>query len=194
MNHKLVSVNKKDPQLLRELGSQVAEIAAMPVQQETIAAWKALNRLKPVRPMFMIDQMPWHEVDVNGELELQTEDPFCREIETKLRQTLYRWRHLRTDMVVPPVIEDRAASDPASNVVGHYYIDQLKTEDDLEKIRFPEVELDEPATARAEGRAHEILDGVLEVKMQGALPVFPAWDWIVTWHGVEASLMDLSAR
>ena len=100
-----MSVNKRDRQILRELGSQVAEIAAMPAQQETIAAWKALNGLKPVRPMFMIDQMPWHEMDVNGELERQTQDPFRRAIETELRQTLYRWRHLRTDMVVPSVVE-----------------------------------------------------------------------------------------
>ena len=57
---------QKDQDILRELAKQVAEIAALPVQQETIAAWKVLNSLNPVRPMFMIDQIPWHEMDVDG--------------------------------------------------------------------------------------------------------------------------------
>jgi hypothetical protein len=46
---------KKDWQILRELGKKVAEIAALPVQQETIALWKGLNDLKPVRPIVAID-------------------------------------------------------------------------------------------------------------------------------------------
>ena len=62
---------KGDATVLRELGKQVAEIAALPVQQETIGLWKALNGLKPARPMVAIDQIPWHEMDVDGELTLQ---------------------------------------------------------------------------------------------------------------------------
>ena len=52
-------VSNKDRNILRELASQVAEIAALPVQQKTISLWKALNGLKPVRAMVMIDQIPW---------------------------------------------------------------------------------------------------------------------------------------
>ncbi|MFC1718297.1 hypothetical protein ACFL6S_31870 [Candidatus Poribacteria bacterium] len=58
----------------------MAEIAALPVQQETIALWKVLNGLKPVRGMVVIDQIAWHEMDVDEELTLQTEDGFCRGI------------------------------------------------------------------------------------------------------------------
>ncbi len=96
--------SNKDRNILRELGSQVAEIAALPVQQKTISLWKALNELKPGRAMVMIDQIPWHEMDVNGELTLQSEDGFCRSIENQLRQTLYRWKHMRADMVVEPFV------------------------------------------------------------------------------------------
>ncbi|MHB1319763.1 MAG: hypothetical protein ACYCYF_14210, partial [Anaerolineae bacterium] len=123
---------------------------------------------------------------------------------------LYAWDHMRVDMVVDPwieipktingahlgmrAIEDRAILDPANDVVGHYYIDQLQTEEDLEKIRTPEIHLDVEATARAEARAHEIFDGILDVRMQGAHPGFAPWDRIVEWHGVEASLVDLVDR
>ena len=170
-----MAVRQKDRAILKELAGQVAEIAALPVQQETISLWKALNGLRPVRAMVMIDQISWHEMDVDAELALQTEDPFCQGIETQLRRTLYRWKHMRADMVVEPVVEvakvirgdgfgievvERAAIlDPKNDVYGHAYIDQLQTEDDLKKIRQPEVRLDEEATAEAEEKARDIFDG-----------------------------------
>ena len=97
--------SKQDIAIIRELATSVAEIAALPVQGETIGLWKALNGLKPVRPMVMIDQVPWHEMDVEGELALQCEDEFCRAVEMQLRRTLYAWKHMRGDMVVEPVVE-----------------------------------------------------------------------------------------
>ena len=203
-------VTGKERDVLKDLGKQVAEIAALPVQQETISLWKASNGLRPERPMIMIDQIPWHEMEVDGELALQTEEPWCQRLETKLRRTLYAWRHMRADMVVEPVIdvpkvlhgmgfgmqrvENTAVLDPANDVVGHYYLDQLETEKDLRKIQIPQVTLDEEATALAEAKAHEIWDGILEVRMQGALPAFAPWDQLVQWHGVENTLMDLAVR
>ena len=49
-------VSQQDRHTLRELGQQIADIAALPQQQETITDWKALNGLQPGRPMVMIDQ------------------------------------------------------------------------------------------------------------------------------------------
>jgi len=202
--------SNKDASILRALASQVAEIAALPVQQQTIELWKALNGLRPIRPMVLIDQIPWHEMNVDDELSLQSEDPFCRALETQLRRTLYAWRHMPVDMVVDPwidipktirgadlgirPIEDRSVLDPENDVVGHYYIDQLRTEEDLEKIRMPQVTLDEAATARSEELAHALFDGILDVRMQGMHPGFAPWDRIVEWHGVEPSLFDLVDR
>ena len=205
-----MSVSEKDRYVLRELAKQVAEIAALPVQQETISLWKALNALKPVRPMVMIDQIPWHEMDVDGELTVQSEDDFCREIETGLRRTLYAWKHIRADMVVEPIIsvpqvirggefgikpiENRAVSDPRSDVVSHFYFDQLKTDEDLQKIRMPEIILDEEATAQRQAMAHEIFDGIITVRMQGQAVGFFLWDLIVEWRGAQNVLFDLADR
>jgi hypothetical protein len=199
-----------DKLVLQELGQQLAEIAALPIQQEKIKMWKALNSLQPIRPMVLIDQVCWHEMDIDHELALQTEDPFCQGIERHLRRKLYAWRHFPVDMVIDPwidipkhiegahlgmrAVEDRAILDPNNDVVGHYYIDQLQTEADLDKIRMPEVRLNEAATALAEEQAHEIFDGILPVRMQGPIPNFAIWDRIVEWHGVERSLLDLIDR
>ena len=175
-------VSHQDRTALRELAAQVAEIAALPVQQESIALWKALNGLKPERPMVMIGQIPWHEMNVDGELTLQTQDPLCRRWETTLRRTLYSWRHMRADMVVEPYFdvskvirgmgfglktdENRSVLDPENDVVGHYYLDQLQNEEDLQKIQTPHPTLDKEATALVEAKAHEVFDGLLEVRLQ----------------------------
>ncbi|MCJ7752425.1 MAG: hypothetical protein MUQ65_15265 [Armatimonadetes bacterium] len=205
-----MAVRQKDRDVLRELGGKVAEIAALPVQQETVSLWKALNGLRPVRAMVMIDEIPWHEMDVDEELVLQTADPFCQGIERQLRRTLYRWKHMRADMVVEPmvavpkvihgddfgmqVVERAAILDPRSDIYGHAYLDQLQTEDDLKKIRQPEVRLDEEATAEAEGKARDIFDGILTVRMQGRFPTFALWDIITCWRSPEHVLLDLVDR
>jgi hypothetical protein len=232
-------MDSKDLGIVRDLAKQVAEIAALPVQQETIALWKALNGLAPVRPMVRIDGIPWHEMDVDGELVVLSDDPFCRAVETSLRRTLYQWRHMRVDMVVQPIVtmpkvirmdgfgvgvdESTATVDPGNDVVSHSYHDQLRTEDDVERIRAPRVSFDAPATALVEDRAAEIFEGIMPVRMQGWLPeanqwpsflaepgtkgfvngmwpdgsgnlAFGAWDLIVMWRGPENVLVDMAER
>ena len=205
-----MSVNQKDRDILRDLAGRVAEIAALPAQQEKIDLWKTFNSLTPSRPMVMIDQVCWNEMDVDDELRLQTEDGFCRGLENRLRRTLYSWTHMPVDMVVEPVIdvqkvvrgrgfgiqtvEQRAVLDPSNSVVGHLYIDQLQTEEDLEKIRTPEIRFDEATTAQVLETAEEIFDGILPVRLQGSVPNFSPWDSIVQWHGVEDSILDLIER
>lgn len=205
-----MSINTKDRSILRELGTQVAEIAALPVQQETIASWKALNGLNPERGMVMLDQISWHEMNVDDELTLQTEDGFCRGIENQLRMTLYRWKHMRADMVVQPfinvsksiggagfgvsVIQETAALDPRNGVVGHRYIDQMSTEEDIMKIKMPTVTHNEEGTKQTEERAHEIFDGILDVHTQGSIPGFAPWDSIVMWRSPNNMILDLVDR
>ncbi len=200
----------KDREILRQIGKEIAEIAFLPVQGEKRKMWKALNSLKPLRPMVLIDQVPWHELEPDGELKLQTEDEFCRELETQLRRKLYSWKHMRADMVIEPFIDipklihgadfgikpDENISEPAGGggVRGHAYKDQLKTEDDLQKIRMPELSLDEEKTSIREEKALEIFEGIIGVRMRGLNPSFALWDRIVEWHGVENSIIDLIDR
>jgi hypothetical protein len=202
--------SRKDVEVLRTLGRQVAEIAALPQQQRTIDLWKAVNDLKPVRPMVMIDQVCWHEMNVDGELTNVTEDKACQGIEAHLRRKLYRWKHMSVDYVVEPritvwpavsgmefglsVSEDRAVLDPQNSVIGHLYHDQLRTEDDLEKIKMPHLQHDEVATAGKLAWTREIFDGILAVEVDGIAPMYNLWDQIVCWRGVEAVLMDMADR
>lgn len=196
--------------ILRELAKPLADIAALPIQQQTQNAWKALNGLRPVRPMVMVDQLPWHELNVDDELTLRCQDPFCKQLETDLRRQLYRWKHIPTDQIVEAainipcviqgmglglgVVEDTVRTDAQNTVYSHHYVDQLQNDDDLKKIRNPQVQLDAQATARRLEIAHDIFDGILEVRRQGALPSYAPWDWIVTWRGGEPVIYDLADR
>jgi hypothetical protein len=63
-------LNKKDAAIVRELAARVAEIAALPVQEEKRALWRKLNARKPSRPMVMIDQVCWNEMNMGDELTL----------------------------------------------------------------------------------------------------------------------------
>jgi hypothetical protein len=131
-------------------------------------------------------------------------------METALRRRLYAWRHWRADMVVTPVIEvervirddgfgvgiteETLAIDAGNDIVSHAFTDQLSTPEDAARIRTPRVWLDAKATDRREAQAHEIFDGVLEVRMQGRLPAYELWDEIVQLRNPEATLFDLADR
>jgi len=202
--------SERDVEIVRELGKKVSEIAALPIQEEKRRLWKALNGLRPERPMVMMDQLPWHEMDVDGELTLQCENEFCRDIENRLRRTLYLWKHMPVDMVVEPYIEinkviygadfgmhveeQTVSIDPNNSVMSHRYVDQLKTEEDLEKIKIPVVSYDEEATMKKFEMAKELLDGILEIRLQGCLPNNSSWDLISTWKGVENASYDIIDR
>ncbi len=91
-------------------------------------------------------------------------------------------------------VEHTAATDPNNEVVAHQYFDQLKTEEDVQKIVNPTITLDEEATAQVHERAQEIFDGIIGVEMQGYMPTFAPWDRIVNWRGAQNALLDLADR
>lgn len=196
-----------DRTILRELAAQAAEIAALPVQEEKRRLWRRLNALQPERPMVMIDQVCWNEMEIGDELRLRCEDPECRRYEEYLRKTLYQWRHFPVDMVVEPFIrvpkavtntgfgievrENIAVLDATNSVVGHYYLNQFKTMEDLEKIQTPQIIHDPAETERRLEVAHDLFDGLLEVRAEGVDPYLSLWDPISTWMGVESALYAL---
>lgn len=208
-----------DVAIVRDLAARLAEIAALPVQQERIREWEASNSLRPERPMAMIDEIPWHELATPGvvaadELVERTTHPFARELETRFLRELYRWNHLRVDMVVEPVVDVAKVInrpgwglrikddtiDQGGVVQSHHYSDQLANPEDVDKIRVLEPSLDVEATARREAWAHELLDGILAVRMQGLSGwngddlTFALWDDIETFRGTEPILLDFMDR
>ena len=207
----------KDIRILRELCKQIAQIAAQPEQAQKKTLWQKLNGLKPERPMFMIDEMPWNELNGENELTLLCEDEASRLIETDLRRQIYRSRHIYDDYVFEPFLyvpkkiigadydpltgvaldygidikQNTIEHEEGNAVLAHEYFDQLETQEDLIKLRVPEIRLDEQATAKREEIAHAAADGILEVRMDGFTPWFAAWDYIIEWRGMEKIIFGM---
>ena len=93
---------EKDRDILRGLSGQVAEIAALPVQEEKRRLWRSLNGLNPERPMVAIDQVCWNEMNIEGKLNLHCKNEECRSYEQTLRRILLQWEYFPVDMVVEP--------------------------------------------------------------------------------------------
>ncbi len=130
--------------------------------------------------MVWINEIPWHEMNVNDELILRTEHPWAREWETTLRQTLYQSRHLPADMIISDFIEcplaihstdfgivedvDLAKTDESNPIVSRLFNIQIREEKDLEKIQMPKVT---PMAAATEERFRvmsEICSGLIPVR------------------------------
>jgi hypothetical protein len=209
---------KNDLLILRKLALQVAEIAALPIQQEKIRLWKKLNALQGERPMVIIDQVCWSELagvkddKGNTPLQLQCRDKECREYEDRFRKILYQWEHFPVDMVVEPFVDvvkavhGAEAFGPAfgipiqENNIGaaehpeassHHFINQFQTMDDVEKIKMPVVTHDASETKRRLDKAHQLFDGILTVREVGWDPYVGIWDVLAEWMGVTDIMMDL---
>ena len=197
-----------DSTIVRELAARVREIADNSVHSETAAAWTRLNGLQSGRPLVWINELPWHEMDVDGELALRCEDAFCRGVEDQLRHTLYEWDHFPVDMVVEPtyrvplVVHDSgfglcADSDvitqhEGGGIISQGYHEQFQTEQDVQKIKFPRLSHDAAASERNYQKACDLLGDTLRVSQVGIVHSwFAPWDLLVTWWGVEQALMDV---
>lgn len=203
-------MNNADRTILRDLAPRIAEISALPVQEETKRLWRALNGLRPERPMVTIDQVCWNEMNVDEELTLRCEDPEARALEQGLRRTVFQWEHFPVDMVVEPFIrvpkaiqnsgfgvsveQDVAVRDPTNSVVGHRFHNQFASDGDLEKLSYPQIFHDERETERRLELAHQLFDGIIEVRSWGYDPYLSLWDPISTWMGVEGALYALVDR
>jgi len=204
----IMSKLHKDRDILRALAGEVATIAALPIQEEKRRLWRALNGLRPERPMVIVDQVPWHELDVPA---LECEDAECRVYEQHFRRTLYRWKHFAGDWTVEPYVEvfkglhntgfgvamnvELASTDPKSDVYGQHYVNQFQTDADLDKIKMPILTYDITETERRAAKAHELFDGVLEARLVGFEPCYMSfWDPISTWMNVEEALYAIIDR
>jgi hypothetical protein len=89
------------------------------------------------------------------------------------------------------VLEETVATDSINGILGHKFFNQFEREDDLEKIQTPRINHDTAETDRRLAVAHELFDGLLEVRPWGADPYLSLWDPISTWMGVQTALYAL---
>ncbi|HIU75336.1 MAG TPA: hypothetical protein IAC62_05605, partial [Candidatus Pelethocola excrementipullorum] len=65
----------QDEKILRELAVQYREAAFTKENQKRKDLHKAVVDLHMIRPVVLIDELPWHELNNEGELDILCEDP-----------------------------------------------------------------------------------------------------------------------
>ena len=206
-----LDIKKEEVVVLRELGKKYAEIASLPIQDRRKKMWSDLNDLKRVKPLIWMNEVCWNEMDVDGELKLKTKSVVCQRIETELRRTLYQWKYMQGDMVVesifysPYILEnsgfgieiyaDVSETEKNREVASRRFHNQLKTEEDIGKIKVPEIVCNEKRTEEFYQVYKNIFKGILKVEKRGSPGFwFAPWDDIVFWMGAGQVFQDLATR
>lgn len=200
-----MELTKKEISVLQETAKKYMEYASLPIQKEKIRLWKALNRSKMERPMVVIDQIPWNEMNNNHELDLFVENPVFRRVEQNLKREIYKYKHYPVDMVLDPFIRvQKAISNTgygmkveeetlyaSGNVSSHVFINQLATKEDAKKIKDMVITHDEEETKRRYETASEIFKEIAPVMMEGNMFHLGVWDNLSQFMGVENIYFDL---
>jgi hypothetical protein len=200
-----------DGDILRRLAGELAMIAAQPEQAENARLYRAINALKPIRPIVLVDELPWNQLDGEGELTLHCQDGFLRAVEQDMRRTLYKWNNCRCDMIIEPfyrlnrVIEiphlfgmdviERTSDegDKTNHIISHHYDDQIPDIESISKLQDPVIRVDDALTQRRREILDKLFGDILPVRVTGITSAgfFHPWDDISRLRGVQPLLYDL---
>ncbi len=200
------TISATDRSILRELAKEVAELAAMPVQQERVRRWKEHNSLKPGRPMILLfPEGSWEELVPSSSM--KCESPLLRGYECALRRQVYEQRHFDSDNVLPGVLEvskKTGSSGWGINAQWHYsemaggarsFDPVIHEASDLKKLRMPEAVYDEAASLKEFELLREILGDILPVRLKGIRHIsFHLMALYTSWRGLEETMMDMYAE
>lgn len=198
----------KDRSVLRELAKHIAEIGAHPRQAELRELWRRHNRLERVRPLVLISpEGAWDEILPHSVLKCTNE--LARGYEWHLRSLIYRWEHWRDDWVIEPHVKVGLAwqttgwgLDPgyirSEMPRGAWHLDPpMKEPEDLKKLKFPELVIDEEATQRNFQAINDVIGDILEVKIHRH--IF-AWSFtgmanvLMYLRGLDQMMWDMAER
>lgn len=206
-----ILLSDSDKTVLRRLAEQIAHFAADPVNRERERLWQRLNDMDAVRPMVWINEIPWHEMDFDGELTLQCQHSWAQNQERELRRLVYQWRHMPGDMIVNEFIAcplaihstdfgiiedvDIVRTDATSDIVSRHFHKQIHDFDDLEKIRMPLVTHNVEATEFSYQAMCDLYADILPVRKMGQTHIwFTPWDYLIRWWGIEEAMLDMYER
>lgn len=198
-----MAITDKDKTILRDLARQVAEIAALPVMAERRELWKKHNALERVRPMVLVfPEGSWREIFPEDQLECESDE--ARQMEDRLRGRVIYREQLDDDSVTEAEITVSKAITNTGWGIEAKFVDSpqargawgfdpvIDSPSDLEKITTPEVRHDEAETQRRLDQAHDLFDGILDVRLTGVTHVsFHLMGLYCRWRGLEQVMWDM---
>lgn len=198
----------KDERILRKLAREYAVAAADEKNIRNRKLHTAVNDIQMIRPVVLIDEIPFHEINVDGSLTLQCEDPLFRAAEDYFRKKLFQWKYFPADMILPPyypvekivhstgngfeIKERTLAIDSENNIVSHEYHDQIQDQETfVKKFHLPVLTYDEKTTMEIYSRIGNVFADILPVRIVGKNSQIDPWDRIAYYRGVTPLLIDL---
>ena len=199
--------------ILRELAARYYEAAASDDNIRNIMAHKRINDLKDNRPIVLIDEIPWHEMNFDGSLDCVCTDNLFRRIESHLRIQLYKWNNMRADMVLTPYIgigkvirssgygigriNDDKLSQGNDAIQVHTFVDQISSLEDVEKLHNEVITYDKALTERMYNQVGEAIGDIIPVRITGQHGGYEIgckiWDdisWIKSIDQIMYDMMD----
>lgn len=199
-----------DEKVLRKLAYEYSLAAKDEKNAVNRKLHTAVNDLKMIRPVVLIDEIPFSELNFDGSLTLQCTDPDFRKAEDYFRKMLFQWKYFPADMILAPyypvykvihstgcgfkVEEKTLATDQKNHIISHEYHDQISDERDLEKFHLPVITYDKDATMAEYNKVAEAFGDILPIRLVGSNPSITSWDDISRYRGVTPLLMDLAMR
>jgi len=172
------TVSLEDRAILREIGKQIKLLSELPIQQERRGLWAAHHALEQTRPLIFIDpEFAWYEI-------LTADHLRC----TGMLARIWEYRMLKEMIWQEEIQDDRVcrAVLPVQHVyhetgfgiekeligggdIGAYQIKSVLTDyDDLSKLVYRKIEVHQAKTDKLLEVAHDVFDGVLEVRVENA--------------------------
>lgn len=200
----------KEIHTVRELAKRYMEIALSDKHVRMRMRFKDSNDLKIVRPPLIIEEVPWYEMNINGELNCICENEQLRSMELFFRRRLFAEKYFKCDNFIEPVWtigksfsstgygfsleETRLATDSANKIVSHAYKDVLEDERSLEKYHDPVITAHPEKDEENKVFAESVLDGIMPVVLRGIYATYDPWDILAQLRGVEPILFDMYDR
>lgn len=197
----------QEKQIIRELALAYRAIAEDPVNAQREKRARRINALTPDRPLIWVQELPWHELNIDQQLTLRCEHPFARSMEQFFRRTLLQWKYFQGDMVVENCYriqksyhfngdglesqEEVRIIDQNNHIISHAYSDLLDSEEKLCQLQDPVITALPDQDAQRLAMAEELLQGILPVRLHGSYIYATIWDRIARYRGVEPIYMDL---
>ncbi|MHB8962310.1 MAG: uroporphyrinogen decarboxylase/cobalamine-independent methonine synthase family protein [Saccharofermentanales bacterium] len=199
-----------DKKILRELASQYFEYINSDKNRSNILLHKKVNDLQPSRPIVLIDEIPWHEMNLDNELDLHCTEEQNRNIEFFFRTQIFRWIHMPADMVLEPYFPvykaitstgtglGRITKEHDANALSYVFVDQLQNDADLEKLHNEVITYDRGRTMQDFSRIAELFGDILPVRITGEATGYglgcKTMDDIVILRGLEHFFYDFIDR
>jgi len=205
-------MNQKDRQRLRGLAAKYYELARSDKNSERVLLYKGVNDLKMIRPVVMIDEIPWGQMNIGGELDCKCEDSSLHGMEYHFLTGIFREKYLPTDNYLMPYwpVHKRGGfggmrglerdvkthHEEGWNIMAQEYHDVLPDEEALAKLNWVPGGYDREGTMKDYEFAGDLLGDILPIKIVGHNTGMglTLWDDVSLFRGVTPLLTDLAER